>query len=866
MRNLLILSVVGVVGLLPRAAAAQDPPPAGNTKEVLARLLQDLKQTGDVERRVQAAMHLADYGPMAEPALPALVAALADLNEDLRLNAAIAVGKIGKAAIPPLRDLLDGGDKDTRFYAIWALGWVGPDASEAAPALVKAMADKDAGIRRKAAYALGRIAASPQKTIAVLLAAFKDDNEDVRQTASDAVARFGIEAVPGLLRALDDSNEKVRLQAAHAIAEMGSDARDTVPRLRELLLAKGTENHAHIYAHALAKLGKAGVPALIDGFKDDRQQVRHACSSNLGQVGAEAVPALVDALGDKNTEVRRLAAQVLGPMRVADKMVVTALAYAIKNDEDDQVRLQCVNGLSYLGVSGKLGAPALKHALADPNEQVRHQAFYALQSMGENPRDGFLKALDSKDDRIRINTAALMLQVNVEPDTAVPVLMTALKHDKDEVRMQAAHALAQARRETGQLLPFFKEGLKSKTQRVRLQALHGIALIGPQANPAVADVIETLKDTDESVRQQAVHTLQQIPAKPDTVLPALTTLFKQDTRAVRTTIVQNVWRYGPKAMPLLLEAFKDKDVSIRQQAVWAMQNVGGDLSAYHAEISTLVKDGDSNVRLNVIQLLSRCGEKGAIQLGALLRDPDEHIRFHAASALQNAGSHVRKVLPALAEAIHDKNPNVRHHATYALAQAGEEGRKVLLARYEEAKEPQARMQILQALVYSPPRPQGIKLVTQALKDPDPTVRQHAVNLLAVFGQTQEVYDGLAAAIKDKDLNVRIAAAHGMQNLGPKGMPLLEQGLASATEMQLRLALLQGLINGNHHRKTMVAPLIEYLKDGQPQVRWQAAQLLGNIGADAHDAVPMLRELLNDTNPTVRQQAQFALSRIEPPKK
>ena len=64
---------------------------------------------------------------------------------------------------------------------------------------------------------------------------------------------------------------------------------------------------------------------------------------------------------------------------------------------------------------------------------------------------------------------------------------------------------------------------------------------------------------------------------------------------------------------------------------------------------------------------------------------------------------------------------------------------------------------------------------------------------------------------------------------------------------------------------MVAPLTEYLKDGQPQVRWMACQTLGNLGADARDAVPMLKELLNDANTTVRQQAQLALNRIGPPK-
>ena len=157
------------------------------------------------------------------------------------------------------------------------------------------MADKDEGIRRKAAYALGRIAADPQETLAVLLAAFKDDNEDVRQAASDALAKFGAEAVPGIMKALKDSDVKVRLQAAHAVTEMGTEAKDTAPVLRELLLGKEVEQCSCALSTpqaALAKLGKTGVPALIDGFKDDRPNVSQACVQSLSGVGADAVPAL----------------------------------------------------------------------------------------------------------------------------------------------------------------------------------------------------------------------------------------------------------------------------------------------------------------------------------------------------------------------------------------------------------------------------------------------------------------------------------------------------------------------------------------------------------------------------------------------
>src|SRR5439155_21217645 len=121
----------------------------------------------------------------------------------------------------------------------------------------------------------------------------------------------------------------------------------------------------------------------------------------LGEVGADAVPALVDALGDKRAEVRLAAANVLGPLRVGDKLVVTALAYAVQNDADEQVRLAAVQALAPLGAAAKPAAAALSDALTDASGSVRQSAFYVLQSMGEDVRGGLLKALEHKDDRIR---------------------------------------------------------------------------------------------------------------------------------------------------------------------------------------------------------------------------------------------------------------------------------------------------------------------------------------------------------------------------------------------------------------------------------------------------------------------------------
>jgi hypothetical protein len=61
---------------------------------------------------------------------------------------------------------------------------------------------------------------------------------------------------------------------------------------------------------------------------------------------------------------------------------------------------------------------------------------------------------------------------------------------------------------------------------------------------------------------------------------------------------------------------------------------------------------------------------------------------------------------------------------------------------------------------------------------------------------------------------------------------------------------------------VVRALIELLKDEDCRVRYYAAGWLGQMGADAKEAIPHLRTLLEDENEHVRRVAKEALARIE----
>ncbi|HEX5497809.1 MAG TPA: HEAT repeat domain-containing protein [Thermomicrobiales bacterium] len=97
---------------------------------------------------------------------------------------------------------------------------------------------------------------------------------NVADTAADALARIGEAAVPALIEGLADPNPAVRAQAARALARMG-------PK------------------------GHAAVPALILALEDEHESVRLNAARALGQIGPdaqEAVPALIRTLKDPTNQ------------------------------------------------------------------------------------------------------------------------------------------------------------------------------------------------------------------------------------------------------------------------------------------------------------------------------------------------------------------------------------------------------------------------------------------------------------------------------------------------------------------------------------------------------------------------------------
>jgi HEAT repeat protein len=175
--------------------------PGTHTVKELAELI----QRDDRSIQYAAREALADLGPDAAAAIPALIAALEHEPSytywarrgsclvwlPAHYCSAKILARIGPAAIPALVEALDDRSAAVRMGAVYALGLMGAPAEPAvAPILASMKAEDDRSaephqFRELAAWSLGKI--GPAAALPALRQAQSDDNRRVRKYATEAI-------------------------------------------------------------------------------------------------------------------------------------------------------------------------------------------------------------------------------------------------------------------------------------------------------------------------------------------------------------------------------------------------------------------------------------------------------------------------------------------------------------------------------------------------------------------------------------------------------------------------------------------------------------------------------------------------------
>ena len=522
-------------------------------------------------------------------------------------------------ALPVLLDALKEEDEDARRDAADALGQIGMIV---VPALIEFLTDLDADVRYHAAYALGNI--GDPKAILPLIATLGDIDESVRYSGVDALEKIGGAAVPALIEALTNANCKMRRSAADSLGKIGDDR--AVPALIQTLGDTDDDVRYHS-TDALGKIKVAeAVPALIQTLMDTNDSVRQSAANSLGKIGVAAVPPLIETLKDTNDKLRYFAADILGEIRGAQ--AVSALVRALK-DVDPDVRYRAADALGKIGEHKAV--PALVKALEDPNNSVRESAANALGKIGDVRAVPALlrnfKNIDDADkgaDDVRQSADNALSKIGVE---AIPALIKALDDSDADVRYRVVCALGKMK--DARVASVLIETLKDVDDGVRYRATEALGKIG--ATMAVPALIETLEDMNDSVRYCAVDSLGKIG--DITAVPALIVALKDTDEEIRRSIDNALGKIGPAAIPELIKALQDPDVDIRYRVVYALRKIG-DARVVPALVEIL-KDTDDGVRYRAAEALGKIGDARAIPaLIEARHDMDANVRLNAIDSIE----------------------------------------------------------------------------------------------------------------------------------------------------------------------------------------------------------------------------------------
>ena len=187
-----------------------------------------------------------------------LAVLLADSNEELRLNAAYALGALGSNALAVLSERLSDRSEDVRLVAAHGLAQMG---GLAVPTLLGGLKSEEASHRAFCAFALGDMGKlSGSEAGLALTKLVSDESELVRFTVAEALGFVSCETdeiVRALSSLLKDDSGQVRYEAAYGLARIGSKAGSAVKALTKALY---DDENRYVSGHSVTALQRIKSP------------------------------------------------------------------------------------------------------------------------------------------------------------------------------------------------------------------------------------------------------------------------------------------------------------------------------------------------------------------------------------------------------------------------------------------------------------------------------------------------------------------------------------------------------------------------------------------------------------------------------
>jgi HEAT repeat protein len=266
-----------------------------------------IKPGRSVMYRVTAARALGVVGTNATAAVPDLAEALTD--SEVRWSAAQALASIGGPAIPALISATTNKDDNVRHAAVYGLGQAGTIAWPATEALLERVLDTNQLIQASAIYSLGQIG---PRGLPMVLESFSADNTQRREAAAKAIKTMGTppsQVWRTLIEYSTNAAPSLRQNSLEALRTLGINH----PRVVANYFEAATDSDAGVRAAAARALGQANDWSTNARLSDT---VVRLLGRN-GNLDSNAVATLTALLSDAEAPVRDAARQTLARLQAS---------------------------------------------------------------------------------------------------------------------------------------------------------------------------------------------------------------------------------------------------------------------------------------------------------------------------------------------------------------------------------------------------------------------------------------------------------------------------------------------------------------------------------------------------------------------
>ena len=260
------------------------------------------------------------------------------------------------------------------------------------------------------------------------------------------------------------------------------------------------------------------------------------------------------------------------------------------------------------------------------------------------------------------------------------------------------------------------------------------------------------------------------------------------------------------------------------------------------------------VRARAIEGLGRAGLAAKSNpLRRALQDDMLPVRIAAMNVLSEG--HVTDIMPRLVEVARTEDGPEAVFAYAALYTLGKQDMLVDITSAATLPDPETRMAALGVLGRLK-RFSSLAVLSQGVYDPDAPVRAFAAGALGEFGQPGAIAP-LTHALDDENARVRAVAAVSLGRIGASDTRPLLHALTHDSSMQVRASAVEGLLRLSDSTAVLVAA--ELARHPDPSVRAAAAQALA--AASDKQALSILQTLLQDQQPQPRLFAAKALGKV-----